>query len=140
MKKLFALLIGVCFIAIVAKTQGPSTPSHTNQSPTISMSSYKACIEACNACLASSKSCEKMCNTMDTKKLATCIQLCKESQAICAATSQLMTLDSESAKAVSKECAVICGKCAMECDKSDMAVSKKCASDCREVVKLCNGM
>jgi hypothetical protein len=35
-----------------------------------------------------------------------------------------MTLDSESAKAICKECAIICEKCAAECDKHDMLIVK----------------
>jgi hypothetical protein len=77
---------------------------------------------------------------MDSKGMARCFQLSIECAAICSAASKLMTLDSESAVAICRECANICDKCATECEKYDMVQCKKCATDCRFTAKLCKEM
>jgi hypothetical protein len=139
MKKLIVLMGAICFITMAATTKSP-TNEFARTNSTVINEKYKACIEACKASILSSTNCEKACSKMDAKKMAKCIQLCKECVAICKASKQLMTLDSESAKAICKECVRICEKCATECEKHDVAECKKCATDCRKTAKLCNEM
>jgi glutamine synthetase adenylyltransferase len=99
---------------------------------------YKDCMEACNESLSSCKKIEKSCMRDKGTKMQRCLQLCRESIAICAAASELMKLNSDSAKNVCAECTKICDKCARECDKFGTNEFKNCAKNCRKTAKLCN--
>lgn len=146
MKKIIFLFVAVGFFAITAITKLSLANNVVSKNVTFELndSKYKACIDACNVCVTSCKSLESMCSKSKDDKMARCMQLCKECVSICTASSQLMSLNSESAKEICaicakicEKCATECEKCAKECDKSMMKDCTKCATECRNTAKLC---
>lgn len=142
MKKFTLLFLAIGLIAMAATTKNAVTSGTVNKVSNINFtdSKYKACIDACNACIVSCKKCESMCVKSNDPKMARCIQLCKECVATCTASSQLMGLNSESAKEMCAVCANVCDKCAAECEKMTAAHCKKCATECRKTAKICRAM
>ena len=141
MKKLILALAVVGFIAMTAATKSTSMVINKAVTKTIlTDDKYKACIEACNVCIASCKKTEMMCAKMKDSKMDHCMKLCKECVTECTAAIKLMKENSPQAKAKCLECAKVCEKCAAECDKFDMTDCKKCATDCRKCEKACKEM
>ncbi|MGZ3862062.1 MAG: hypothetical protein ACXVPN_06565 [Bacteroidia bacterium] len=99
---------------------------------------YKACIDACNTCIASCKAAEKMCAKEANMK--ECHKLCKECIAACEKAVKEMKAESKDVGKTCGECAKACEKCAAECSKYDMPELKKCTVDCRNAAAHCNGM
>ena len=100
---------------------------------------YKACIDACNACIVSCKKVEKICAER-VQKMPESERLAKECRIACTKAVNSMTADSKNAKADCLACAKACEKCAAECDKYKMADFKKCAADCRTAAMHCKEM
>lgn len=149
MKRTILLFVVIGFIAATAitKLSFANVVASKNVKFELIDSKYKACIDACNVCVTSCKNLESMCSKSKDAKMAHCMQLCKECVTVCTAASQLMSLNSESAKEICVTCAKICekcaaecDKCAKECDKSMMKDCTKCATDCRNTAKLCKGI
>lgn len=142
MKKMILLFVAIGFIALGATTMSSSANATANKNVTnaVAQQKYKACIDACNACVSSCKKVEAMCSKEKDGKMADCMRLCKECVVACVASSQLMTLDSGSSKEMCVICANICDKCATECEKFTADDCKKCAMDCRKAAKMCREM
>jgi hypothetical protein len=138
MKKIILLFVAIGFIAIAAIT----TTFSANAAATYGLtdSKYKACIDACNACVTSCKKVESMCSKEKDVKMAECGKLCKKCVTSCTEAVKLMQSNDPNCKSKCLECAKICEKCATECDKFDMADCKKCATDCRTAAKSCREM
>ena len=100
---------------------------------------YKNCINACLQCVAISSHCASMDLTeKDLAMMSRCIQLDMECTAICEATAKILSLGSESAKAICKLCADICKQCADECSKHNTEHCKECAEACRKCMVECD--
>src|SRR5579862_9231101 len=69
------------------------------------------CIQACNSCLTDSLL------EQDIGMLVDCIELDRDCADICSLTVQYLARDSRFSGEIAKECAVICGACAKECEK-----------------------
>lgn len=74
------LLVAIGFIATVANTKSSSV-SGAN----VLSDKSKACIEACNTCIASCKKVEAMCAMGKNVEMAECAKLCKECVTACKA-------------------------------------------------------
>lgn len=142
MKKITLLFLAIGLITMAATTKNTFTSGTVNKNSSFNFmdAKYKACIDACNACVASCKNCESMCTKGKDAKMTRCIQLCKECVVACTASSQLMSMNSESAKEMCAICANICDKCATECEKMTSDHCKTCATDCRKAAKMCREM
>lgn len=133
MKKLILLFTVIGFVATAAITKMSKTESIT----TLKSDKNKACIDACNKCVADCKEVEKKCG--NDAKMAEMKKLCRECIVACDNAVKAMKAGKD-VKAECSKCADICAKCAKECDKHDMADCKKCAEDCRSCEKLCREM
>ncbi|WP_310590665.1 four-helix bundle copper-binding protein [Dyadobacter koreensis] len=74
---------------------------------------------------------------------AKCINLDLQCAALCYATAQLLTLDSEFADDLCKVCANVCNACAEECEKhAEMGMKhcELCAEACRKCAEACSEM
>lgn len=129
------LLVAISFIATASTTKLSSVSSAYVMSD-----KNKACIEACNTCIASCKKVEAMYSKDKNTKMAECEKLCKKCVTACTACVKAMKANDPKSKDKCLESAKICEKCATECDKFDNAECKKCAIDCRNAAKLCNEM
>ena len=99
---------------------------------------YKLCIEACLTCAALCNHCATSClKEEDPKMMAACIQLDLECAAICYATAQLMSLNSDKVKELAKICAVVCDACAEECSKHTNVHCQECAVACTKCADEC---
>jgi|GEM_PF-882733 len=139
MKKLVLVFAAIGFVAMSFTTTTFLSNDKAVLESEVKSEHYKACIDACNVSIASSKKVLSMC-TEKTPKMAECEKLCKECIASCESAIKSMESDSKDAKSECLKCAKACEKCAVECEKMDMAECKKCASDCRKTAKLCNEM
>jgi hypothetical protein len=139
MKRLILIFAAIGIITLTAITIKPSW-SNDKASKSIesglNIEKYKACIEACNTCITSCKKVKHICKKDDT--MAECGKLGKECVTACTYAVEFMNANSILAKSKCFECAKICEKHAIECDKFDMADCKKHAADCRKAAKLCN--
>ncbi|MDQ3109241.1 MAG: four-helix bundle copper-binding protein [Bacteroidota bacterium] len=89
------------------------------------------CAAACNTC---STACL---DEKDVKMMANCIKLDMDCAQICAITAAFVARNSDHATHLMKECAEICGKCATECEKHEMAHCRACAEACRKCEEAC---
>ena len=89
------------------------------------------CVEACSFCAASCL------NEENVAELTKCMQLDLECCAICKATAQLLTLQSNHSNAACQLCADICIACAEECEKHHHDHCRRCAAFCRECAEKC---
>jgi hypothetical protein len=102
---------------------------------------HKQCIDACLKCAAICNHCIASClQEPDPKMMVKCIQLDIECAAICYATAQLISLDSEHASTLWKLCAEICEACAKECAKHFNKHCKECVEACLDCAAECNKM
>lgn len=103
---------------------------------------FETCIEACLKCAAICNHCASSCTQEeDVKMMARCIQLDMECAAICYASAQLMSLGSDHAKLVCRQCAEICDACGNECAKhSHMEHCRECMEACKACAEECNKM
>jgi len=72
--------------------------------------------------------------------MASCIRLDMECAAICYATAQLISMNSDQAAQVSKICAASCEACAAECRKHDTDHCLECAAACEACAAECMKM
>jgi hypothetical protein len=140
MKKIILTFIAISIFTLTAKAKSSFSKGKVDVITSLNLGKYKACIEACNACIITCKTCETECIKEKNAKMDKCIQLCKECISACTAASQLMTLNSEHSKEMCLVCAKICENCALECEKHNMDHCKKCATNCRKAAKLCKEM
>src|SRR4051812_41401259 len=99
---------------------------------------YKLCIEACLTCAGLCNHCAASClKEEDVKMMAACIQLDMECAAICYATAQLMSLNSDKVKEVARLYAAICDACADECSKHMNEHCRECADACTKCADQC---
>ena len=102
---------------------------------------YQVCINACLHCAALCNHCALSCTTEeDIKMMARCIQLDMECAAICYATANLMSLDSEKAIAICGICADVCEACANECRLHDNEYCRQCANACTACAAECKNI
>lgn len=130
MKKLMLLLMTIGLFATAEATK-----LYSVNTVNVLDDKNKACIEACNTCIASCKKVETMCSNEKNTKMAQCEKLCKQCIASCKACVKAMNSNDHKSKEKALKCAKICENCATECDKFDGAEFKQCAIDCRNAAK-----
>jgi hypothetical protein len=104
-----------------------------------------ACIEACIACAQTCESCADACLSEDgVQELRKCIRLNLDCADICAATSRVLTRQTEYDAPLSKSqlesCRQACATCAEECERhADMHEHcRLCAEECRGCEAACS--
>lgn len=102
---------------------------------------YQVCIDACNRCFQACYECLKAClNEPDVSQRKNCISILLECSEICKQASAFMFMDAQYSKDLCKLCAVICEKCAADCDMFKDAHCQKCADVCRQCATECKNM
>jgi hypothetical protein len=103
-----------------------------------------ACIEACVACAQTCESCADAClSEEEVGELRKCIRLNLDCADICAATSRVLTrqteYDAPVSKAQLKACRQVCATCAEECARhAEMHEHCRiCAEECRRCEAAC---
>ncbi|MEO6302589.1 MAG: hypothetical protein ABIP51_05415 [Bacteroidia bacterium] len=139
MKKLILVFATIGLISMAATTKLYLSKDKAIVKNELKSEKYKACIDACNTCIASCKKVEKTCSA-NSSKMAECEKLCKECVTACTKAVKCMKSDSKDTKNECTECAKVCEKCVTECDKYDMTDCKKCATNCRVAAKHCSEM
>jgi hypothetical protein len=105
------------------------------------MEAWKSCIDSCNACFTACNFCALSClGEKDVQMLAKCIALDMECAAFCRFSSELMSMESTSAKDICRLCAQICDACGNECAKHEMEHCRQCAEACMRCAKECQAM
>lgn len=72
--------------------------------------------------------------------MAKCIRLDMECAAICYATAELMSLESERTTDICAICAEMCEACALECATHPQDHCQACAEACRRCAEACRMM
>ena len=101
---------------------------------------FNNCIEACYSCATACDTCTSQClRELDAGAMTTCIQQNRECAAICRATAELMSLNSQQSALLCHLCAEMCTICAGECEKhgATMQHCKACAEKCRLCARIC---
>ena len=95
-----------------------------------------------NECSAACNFCSTACmHEKDTAALLRCIKLDLDCAEVCKTAAVLAERDSESLDIFLPACAVICNRCAEECEKHDhMEHCRRCAELCRQCARACRQM
>ncbi len=102
---------------------------------------FKACIEACDACIVVSSHCANAClHEEDVKMMVRCISLDMDCVGACALAVAAMARNSEHANVICDMCAAICKSCGDECAKHKMEHCQKCAAACHLCAAECRKM
>lgn len=102
---------------------------------------YQKCIDACNQCAQACYECLKACfNEPDAASRKACMSILLECARICELAVAYMSMDAQYAKDLCKLCAIICDKCAQECDMFKDDHCQKCADVCRNCANECRQM
>ncbi|EMD5671606.1 TPA: four-helix bundle copper-binding protein [Enterobacter hormaechei] len=104
---------------------------------------YADCIEACYRCAAACDYCAASClKEEQLEMMRECVRLDIQCANICRLVGQLMSMDSEYAKAICKICAEVCQQCGNECGKHEHEHEhcQECAKKCNRCAELCLAM
>ncbi len=103
---------------------------------------HQQLIEFLNECAWICNACSTACmNEKNVKDLTRCIKLDLDCVEVCRTAAVLAERDSESLDVILSACAVICNKCAEECEKhKHMEHCHTCAAICRKCAQACQQM
>ncbi|GIM30722.1 ferredoxin [Clostridium polyendosporum] len=108
---------------------------------TMTINKYQACIYECNRCAQACYECFKAClNEPDVADRKNCMSILVECAKVCEMSSTLLSMNTEFAKDYCNLCAVVCDKCAEECEKFKDEHCQKCAHECGTCADECSRM
>jgi hypothetical protein len=102
---------------------------------------HQSCIDACDACAEACERCAIAClEEPQPKLMARCIALDMDCAQACRLTASYLARGSALDAAASAFCAMVCQRCADECDRHRMDHCQECARACRACVRECERM
>lgn len=102
---------------------------------------HQVCIDACTKCAQICQECFNMClQEADVKQRTNCIKTLQDCAGACELAVCIMSRSTGNIKEVCNFCAIICEKCASECDMFKDQHCPTCADTCRQCASECRDM